>query len=106
MPSYPDVSPIYRTDIVLHPQDRDGFRDEDIVVRSIFIPTSQTMTVLVIGIAGRLETILAERVIFSGAPETPVESPETAPETGTDCQACGSFIMPQETTCGHCGVAA
>jgi hypothetical protein len=76
MPDYPDAAPAIQTDIILYSTDLAAHVETGLVVRSIFEPVTQTMTVQVL--AGT--RVIAERVIFTTTPENSVMSPEEAEE--------------------------
>jgi hypothetical protein len=78
MPDYPDAAPAIQTDIILYSSDLAAYLETGLVVRSIFEPATQTMKVQVLAQTVPTPRVIAERIIFTAAPETPVMSPEEA----------------------------
>jgi hypothetical protein len=80
VPDYPGVEQVIYADIVLTPTERDEFRHEEIVVRSVVNQTQQTMRVDVFArIHGVGEIQIASRVIFTTAPK-----PDPVPDFNGD----------------------
>lgn len=103
MPSYPSATQAFFTDLVIFPSELPAFPgEEDLVIRSVYVPATQTMTIRVVARVGHQERFIAERLIFTGSTE-PVKNDGKIP---ADCATCGSFVKSGEATCGNCGAIA
>lgn len=101
MPDYPAAAPAILTDIILYSTDVAAHVSTGLVVRAIFEPATQTMTVQVLSEIVPEPRVIAQRTIFTGAVSPKKET--VSPDDVEKAVLCEAYPHEGMMTCEKCG---